>query len=88
MVLPFMILENTPALLAGILLAGALAAMMPTADSQLVVASSAAAQDIYNKVIAKNREFSERIRLRISRIATLLVGVAGLLIAITGEDLV
>lgn len=88
MVLPFMILENTPALFAGILLAGALAAMMSTADSQLVVASSAAAQDIYNKVIAKNQEFSERIRLRISRIATLLVGVAGLLIAITGEDLV
>ncbi|WP_339105857.1 sodium/proline symporter [Haloterrigena salinisoli] len=88
MVLPFMILNNMPALLGGVLLAGALAAMMSTADSQLVVASSAAAQDVYNKVIAKEREFSEKVRLRISRIATLFVGAAGLAIALTAEDLV
>lgn len=88
MVLPFMVLEHTPGLLGGVLLAGALAAMMSTADSQLVVASSAAAQDVYNKVVTKNREFSEATRLRISRIATLLVGAVGLTIAISVENLV
>lgn len=88
MVLPFMVLEHTPGLLGGILLAGALAAMMSTADSQLVVASSAAAQDIYNKVIAKQKEFSDRMQLLISRGATLAVGGIGFGIAITAQDLV
>ncbi|WP_049972596.1 sodium/proline symporter [Haladaptatus cibarius] len=88
MVLPFMVLEHTPGLLGGIMLAGALAAMMSTADSQLVVASSAAAQDVYNKVVAKERTFSEKTRLRISRAATLIVGLVGLTIALSVEDLV
>lgn len=88
MVLPFMILEHLPGLLGGVLLAGALAAMMSTADSQIVVASSAAAQDVYNKVVTKNRKFSEKIRLRISRVATLTVGAVGLLISILAENLV
>lgn len=59
MVLPYMVLEYTPGLLGGILLAGALAAMMSTADSQLVVASSAVAHDIYNKVIKRGENFIE-----------------------------
>ncbi|RBI59433.1 sodium/proline symporter [halophilic archaeon] len=88
MVLPFMVLEHTPGLVGGIMLAGALAAMMSTADSQLVVASSAAAQDVYNKVVAKERKFSEKTSLRISRVATLVVGFVGLGIALSVKDLV
>lgn len=88
MVLPFMVLEHTPGLLGGILLAGVLAAMMSTADSQLIVASSAASQDVYNKVITKKREFSEKARVWVSRAATLLIGLFGLTIALVGEDLV
>ncbi|HKL30844.1 MAG TPA: sodium/proline symporter [Natrialbaceae archaeon] len=88
MVLPFMVLEHTPGLLGGILLAGALAAMMSTADSQLVVASSAAAQDVYNKVVTKGKDYSEQTRLRISRVGTLLVGFVGVAFATTATDLV
>lgn len=88
MVLPFMILNHTPGLLGGILLAGALAAMMSTADSQIVVASSAAAQDIYNEVLTRNREFSEKVQLRISRLTTLAVGGLGLFIAVVTSNLV
>ncbi|MCD2205120.1 sodium/proline symporter [Halobacterium sp. KA-6] len=88
MVLPYMVLTHAPDLLGGVLLAGALAAMMSTADSQIVVASSSAAQDIYNKVLTKNREFSEKVELRISRIATLAVGAVGLLTAVLTSNLV
>ncbi|MGB9954728.1 sodium/proline symporter (plasmid) [Haloarcula marismortui] len=88
MVLPFMVMEHTPGLLSGILLAGALAAMMSTADSQLIVASSAAAHDVYNKILNEGKEFSESARLRISRIGTLVVGGVGLTIAYLTENLV
>ncbi len=88
MVLPYMVLEHTPGLLGGILLAGALAAMMSTADSQLVVASSAAAHDIYNKVVKKGEDFTEKKRVRISRIGTLAVGAVGLAIAALAQSLV
>lgn len=88
MVLPYMVLNHLPGLLGGVLLAGALAAMMSTADSQIVVASSSAAQDIYNKVLTKNRQYSEKARLRISRIATLAVGLIGLFISIMTSNLV
>ncbi|MCD2205268.1 sodium/proline symporter [Halobacterium sp. KA-6] len=88
MVLPFMITEHTPDIVSGILLAGALAAMMSTADSQLIVASSAAAHDIYTKVINKGEDFSEKVQIRISRLGTLAVGMVGLGIAYFTESLV
>lgn len=88
MVLPFMVTQHTPDILSGILLAGALAAMMSTADSQLVVASSAAAHDIYSKVLNKGKELQEDTLVRISRIGTLLVGGVGFAIAFFTEDLV
>lgn len=88
MVLPFMVLEHTPDLLGGILLAGALAAMMSTADSQLIVASSAAAHDIYSKVLREGEDISEAARLRISRLGTLAVGLVGLGIAAFTQNFV
>ncbi|WP_248910850.1 sodium/proline symporter [Halocatena marina] len=88
MVLPYMVLEHTPGILGGVMLAGVLAAMMSTVDSQLIVASSAASQDVYNNVLMKGRAFSEKARMRVSRAATLLIGLVGLTIALFGEDLV
>lgn len=88
MTLPFMVLEHTHPILGGVLLAGALAAMMSTADSQLVVAVSAIAQDIYNKVIKKSVDFPEKTRLKITRFATLIIGGIGLMFALTATDLV
>lgn len=88
MVLPFMVLKHLPGLLGGILLAGALAAMMSTASSQIVVASSTVAQDVYAEVLKKSEEISEKAQLRVSRLATLAVGVIGLLIALGTSNLV
>lgn len=88
MVLPFMVLEHTPGFVGGVLLAGAIAAMMSTADSQLVMASSAVAEDLYNKVINEGKEFSEKMRLRISRVATLLIGIFGFILVNVAEGYV
>lgn len=88
MTLPFMVLEHTPAVLGGILLAGALAAMMSTADSQLLVAASAASEDIYTKVFKKSKEINEKALLKITRIATLIIGGLGLIFALTFKDFV
>jgi sodium/proline symporter len=83
-----MVLEHTPAVLGGILLAGALAAMMSTADSQLLVASSAAAEDIYTKVFKKSEKIDEKDLLRITRFATIIIGALGLIFAFTAQDMV
>ncbi len=81
-------LANTllPSWLAGIFISGAIAAMMSTADSQLLVISSSVIEDIYHKTL--NRKVSEKILLKISRGVTILVGVIGFFISIYSEKLI
>jgi len=88
MTLPFVVLNHTPAIFGGILLAGALAAMMSTADSQLLVASTAAAEDIYTKVFKRTQTIDEKTLVKITRLATLIVGVFGMIFALTSQDFV
>ncbi len=88
MTLPYMVLEHTPGWLAGILLAGALAAMMSTADSQLAVASSGWAEDLYNKVFKKDVEISEKRKVLISRLTTAAIAILGLVLILSTEELI
>lgn len=67
------------ALLAGIFLAAILAAIMSTADSQLLVASSAISEDLYKGIFKKDA--SEKKVLTIGRIATVVVAIIALFIA-------
>ncbi len=71
----------TPAL-AGLLVAAIIAAIMSTADSQLLVAASAVARDIYQKVVKRDEPVSERRIVVISRVIVLLLGLAGLATAL------
>lgn len=64
----------------GIFLCGILAAIMSTADSQLLVTASAVSEDMYKGAIKKNA--SEKSALRVGRIAVLVVAVIAFLIAI------
>lgn len=73
LVAPMMILETLPAWLAGFLLAGAVAAIMSTADSQLLVAGSAFGEDVYNGII--NQDASDKLILRANRVAVLGIGL-------------
>ena len=87
MVLPFSLTSLFPGWLAGILLAGAVAAMVSTAESMLIVAGTAISQDAYKGIIRKGR-VSDRTVLRVSRGATLAIGVLSLALALTTEKLI
>ena len=86
-VMPQLANDLLPQWLAGIFISGAIAAMMSTADSQLLVITSSVIEDIYHKTLG-NEEVSEKQLLFLSRIITILVGALGLLISITSKDLV
>ncbi len=64
----------------GIFLCGILAAIMSTADSQLLVTSSAISEDIFKGVIKKDA--SEKKALLVGRIAVVAVAVIAFLIAL------
>jgi sodium/proline symporter len=75
LVMPLLAVELLPGWLAGIMIAGATAAMMSTADSQLLVASSTLVEDIYVRLFRPAAK-PESLVL-ISRICTVLIaGVA------------
>lgn len=84
--MPYLATNLFPLWLAGILISGAIAAMMSTADSQLLVASSALSEDVYHNIF--RRKISQRTQLMASRIITLLVGASAFLLAIKSEKLI
>lgn len=77
----FIIMTNEflPALLAGVVLSGILAATMSTADSQLLMASSCVGQNLYKKFF--NKQATDKQVLILSRVTTLLVAVFAMVIA-------
>ena len=68
-----------PSFIAGILLAAIIAASMSTADSQLLVASSAFTSDIYKPIIRK--EASDKEVLWVGRIVVVIVTIIAFFIA-------
>ena len=85
-VMPIMANMLLPGWLAGILISGAIAAMMSTADSQLLVATSAVAEDIYRNYFDKKA--SEKKLVTVSRIITFLVGAVAFVVAYFSEEFV
>jgi sodium/proline symporter len=85
-VMPFMTKALFPAWMAGILISGAIAAMMSTADSQLLVSTSAVSEDIYHQMV--NREASQTKLVIVSRVATFCIAVIAFLLALTAEETV
>ena len=87
-VFPFMVKTFTTPIIAGVLLAGVIAAVMSTACSQLVMASSAIAEDLYQKVLMKNKTFKEKTKLKISRVATLIIGLLSIVLIFFAKEYV
>lgn len=85
-IMPAMVMTLLNPILAGILLSGAVSAMMSTASSQLMVVSSSLTEDFYAQLSKKKLE--EKRMLFLNRILTLAVGLLGFLLAITMEDTV
>ncbi len=76
---PKMVNMLFPEWLAGILLAGLVAAIMSTADSMLLVCSSTIAEDFYKKTLRPGA--TERSVVAISRLATIFTAAAGAVVA-------
>lgn len=77
-VMPLLAKALVPGWLAGLMIAGATAAMMSTADSQLLVATSTVVEDIYVRLFRPDADPARLVR--ISRAVTVVVsGVAFLL---------
>ncbi len=85
-IMPEMVHLLVPAWLAGILISGAIAAMMSTADSQLLVSTSAVSEDVYRQMINKNA--SQSTLVAISRVATVAIAAVAFVLALTAEDTV
>lgn len=73
-----------PVFLAGILLSAILAAIMSTADSQLLVTASAISEDFYRGVIKP--QASEKELIWISRLTVIIVAIIALVIALNPNN--
>jgi len=74
-----------PGFIAGILLSAIIAAAMSTADSQLLVASSAFTSDIYKPLMRKDKA-TDKEMLWIGRIVVVVVAIVAFFIARQGLD--
>ncbi|WP_276882352.1 sodium/proline symporter PutP [Campylobacter cuniculorum] len=70
--------------IAGILLSAVLAAIMSTASSQLLVSSSALAEDFYKRIF--NKEASSELVMKLGRMGVLIVAVIAFLISTDRES--
>ncbi|NLB45337.1 MAG: sodium:proline symporter, partial [Clostridiaceae bacterium] len=73
-----------PPIIAGLVLSGILAASMSSADSYMLIASSAIARNLFGGLLTKKA--SARTIMWIARIALLVISGFGIFIALSGND--
>jgi sodium/proline symporter len=72
----------------GLLVGGVFAAILSTADSQLLVVASTFKRDLWEGVLKRATDLDERQGLRLNRVVVLLSGILALLLAFVAQDLV
>jgi sodium/proline symporter len=85
-VMPVMVMTLLNPLLAGILLSGAVSAMMSTASSQVIVVSASITEDIWANV--RRRPMSDWELLFINKFLTFLAGIVAFVMALTMKETV
>lgn len=85
---PVLAQQHLPPLLFGVVVASIFAAIMSTADSQLLVGASTVARDVYEKVLKRDEEVDPRRLVWLSRGVVALLVVAALLLGVVAEDVV
>lgn len=85
---PLLAREQLHPILFGVVLASIFAAIMSTADSQLLVAASSLVRDIYDKLIHKGKEIPQKQLVILSRTVVFLLVVVSLGFGYLAEDLV
>ena len=74
--------------LVGLLLASIFAAIMSTADSQLLVAASSIVRDIYERIIHKGKKLSPQHLTLLSRVVIIILVIISVIMGIITEELV
>jgi sodium/proline symporter len=85
-ILPVMVMFLLTPILSGILLSGAVSAMMSTASSQLMVCSSAVSEDLFHDLSKK--KLSQKQMLLLNKFLIILVGFVAFFIALWFSDTV
>lgn len=81
MIMPLVVMKIFPPILSAICVTGAIAAMLSTADSMLIVTSSEFTENILKPVILKGKHIDPKKELLISRSVTVIVGLLALVLA-------
>jgi sodium/proline symporter len=85
---PVLAQQHLHPVLFGIVIASIFAAIMSTADSQLLVAASGIIRDIYEKIIHKDKILDQKILVRYSRLTVFILVVVSLIFGFLAQDLV
>jgi sodium/proline symporter len=72
----------------GLLIGGIFAAILSTADSQLLVVASTFVRDVYEKILKKGSTIGESQKLKLSRIVVIFSGILALIMAYLAQDLI
>ncbi len=85
---PVMASMHLHPILFGVVIASIFAAIMSTADSQLLVAASALVRDIYEKLIHKDKTLPQKRLVLLSRLVVILLVLIALTLGLMAEQLV
>ena len=78
--------SSLPALLAGFVMAGILAATISSSDSYLLIAASALAKNVYQGVVKKNA--TDKQVMTVSRITLLVIALIAIIIALDEQSVI
>ncbi len=85
---PMLAAETLPPVLFGVVVASIFAAIMSTADSQLLVGASAVVRDVYEKGMRRGESVPDTTLVRLSRAVVVLLVLGSLVLGWVAEDLV
>jgi sodium/proline symporter len=86
LILPHMVFDLLPPWVAGIILAGILAAIMSTASSQLLVITTSISEDIIHKTLKVKISSSGLVTL--SRVVAVISGIVGIIISLKSGSVI
>jgi sodium/proline symporter len=85
---PLLAAQHLPPVFFGLVVASIFAAIISTADSQLLVAASSVVRDFYEKILHRGEAVPQKRLVLYSRLVVVLIVVAALVFGMLAEDLV
>jgi SSS family solute:Na+ symporter len=85
---PLLADQHLPAIAFGVVVAAIFSAIMSTADSQLLVAASSVVRDLYEKILHRGEEISQKRLVRQSRVVVVALVGAALVVGLLAQELV